>query len=133
MDTGREEAGAMIPEQLHEVMRHEGVVAIATQGEDGPHLVNTWNSYLAVLPDGRLCWPAGGMHETEANLARDPRVWITLGSRDVAGRHGPGTGFLITGTAEFVASGPEHDSVKERFGWARAAVVVTVETVAQTL
>ena len=30
----------MIPEKLLEVLRHEGVVAIATQGLDGPHVVN---------------------------------------------------------------------------------------------
>ncbi len=31
----------MIPEKLLEVLKHEGVVAIAAQGQDGPHLVNT--------------------------------------------------------------------------------------------
>lgn len=33
----------VIPEKLLQVLKHEGVVAIATQGEEGPHLVNTWN------------------------------------------------------------------------------------------
>lgn len=31
----------MIPEKMMEVLQHEGVVAIATQGDDGPHLVNS--------------------------------------------------------------------------------------------
>ena len=28
----------MIPDKLLEIMKHEGVVAIATQGKDGPHM-----------------------------------------------------------------------------------------------
>jgi len=30
----------MIPEKLKEVLKHDGVVAIATLGQDGPHMVN---------------------------------------------------------------------------------------------
>ena len=49
-------------------MKKDGVVAIATLGPDGPHMVNTWNSYLKISPDGRLLIPAGYMHKTEANI-----------------------------------------------------------------
>ena len=31
----------MIPEKLLEIMKHEGVAAIATLGKDGLHMVNT--------------------------------------------------------------------------------------------
>ena len=34
----------MIPEIMRQVLKHEGVVAIATQSDGGTHLVNTWNS-----------------------------------------------------------------------------------------
>ncbi len=34
----------MIPETLQKIMKTDGVVAIATLGADGPHLVNTWNN-----------------------------------------------------------------------------------------
>lgn len=85
----------MIAEKLLEILKHEGVVAIATLGTDGPHLVNTWNSYLKISADGRVLIPAGGMHRTEANIAHDPNVLITLGSRMVQGLRGPGAGFLI--------------------------------------
>ena len=85
----------MIPDKLQKIMKQDGVVAIATLGADGPHLVNTWNSYLKVSPDGRLFIPAGYMHKTEANLAHNPNVLITLGSSKVAGLHGMGAGFLI--------------------------------------
>jgi hypothetical protein len=32
----------MIPEKLQKIMKQDGVVAIATLGTEGPHLVNTW-------------------------------------------------------------------------------------------
>jgi hypothetical protein len=121
------------PEKLIQIMQHEGVVAIATQGPDGPHLVNTWNSYLQVTQDGRLLIPVGGMEHTEANLAADPRVLVTLGSREVPGSHGPGTGFLIRGAGQFHPSGAEFEAVKGRFAWARAALAVRPERIDQTL
>jgi hypothetical protein len=123
----------MIPEKLLEVLKHEGVVAIATQGQDRPHLVNTWNSYVQISSDGRLLIPAGYMQQTEANLARDNQVVITLGSREVEGNHGPGTGFLIKGSAAFVTSGQDFNAVKEKFVWARAALAVAVASATQTL
>ena len=123
----------MFPEKLLEVMKYPGVVAIATQGQDGPHLVNTWNSYLQITEEGRLLIPAGYLHETEANIARDNRILLTIGSHEVAGKLGPGTGFLITGKAAFVSSGPDFDCIKAKYAWARAALIVTVESVTQTL
>lgn len=123
----------MIPEKLLEVLKHDGVVAIATLGQDGPHMVNSWNSYLRITDDGRLLIPAGYMQRTEANIAFNPEVLITLGSSKVAGRLGPGTGFLIKGTAAFITSGPDFDAMKARFVWARAAVAVTIASVTQTL
>ena len=112
----------MIPEKLQEIMKKDGVVAIATLGPDGPHLVNTWNSYLRISEDERLFIPAGYMHKTEANIAHNPNVLITLGSSKVEGLHGPGAGFLIKGTARFVTSGPDFDFMKEKFSWLRATV-----------
>jgi len=123
----------MLPEKLLEVLKHVGVAAIATQGQDGPHLVNTWNGYIQVPDAGRLLIPAGYMHETETSIARDNRVLLTIGSHEVAGKLGPGTGFLIRGTAAFVSSGPDFDAVKAKYAWARAALVVTVESATQTL
>ncbi|MFZ2196230.1 MAG: pyridoxamine 5'-phosphate oxidase family protein [Thermodesulfovibrionales bacterium] len=123
----------MIPEKLLEVLKQDGVVAIATLGEDGPHMVNTWNSYIRITDDGRLLIPAGYMHHTEANIATNSNVLITLGSSKVAGKNGPGTGFLIKGTAAFIFSGPDFDATKKRFAWARAALAVTILSVTQTL
>ena len=123
----------MIPEKLLEIMKHEGVVAIATLGKDGLHMVNTWNSYIRISPDGRLFVPAGGMHQTEANIAYNPDVLITLGSREVQGRHGPGTGFLIKGKAAFITSGPDFDFMKAKFSWLRTTLAVIIDSATQTL
>ncbi len=123
----------MIPEKLREVLKHDGVVAIATLGPDGPHMVNTWNGYVRITSDGRLLIPAGYMHLTEANIAFNSNVLITVGSSKVAGNIGPGTGFLIKGTAAFITSGPDFDVLKERFAWARATLAVTIASVTQTL
>lgn len=123
----------MIPEKMLDVLKQDGVVAIATLGAAGPHMVNTWNSYLQITADGRLLIPAGYMQLTEANIAFNNNVLMTLGSSKVAGKMGPGTGFLIKGTAAFITSGPDFDVIKARFAWARAVVAVTIVSVDQTL
>ncbi|MGB9081748.1 MAG: pyridoxamine 5'-phosphate oxidase family protein [Desulfuromonadaceae bacterium] len=123
----------MIPEKLREVLKNDGVVAIATLGQDGPHMVNTWNSYIQITDDGRLLIPAGYMQRTEANIAFNSSVLITLGSSKVAGKIGPGTGFLIKGTAAFITSGVDFDVIKKKFVWARAALAVTIASATQTL
>ena len=71
------------------------------------------------------------MHKTEASIAHNPNVLITLGSSQVAGLHGRGAGFLIKGRATFVKSGRDFDFMKEKFGWLRAALAVTIETATQ--
>lgn len=123
----------MIPEKLLEIMKKDGVVAIATLGADGPHLVNTWNSYLRINEGGRLLIPAGYMHRTEANITFNPEVLITLGSSKIKGLQGPGAGFLIKGKAVFVTSGPDFDLLKATFPWLRATMVVTIEAATQTI
>lgn len=123
----------MIPEKMLEVLKQDGVVAIATLGQDGPHMVNTWNSYIRISSDGRLLIPAGYMQLTEKNIAFNNKVLITLGSSKVAGKIGPGTGFLVKGTAAFITSGPDFDVLKAKFAWARATLAVTIDSVTQTL
>jgi hypothetical protein len=109
-------------------------VAIATQGSNGlPHLVNTWNSYVQVTKDEYLLIPAGGMQSTEQNVSANHIVLLTAGSRDVEGKHGPGTGFLVVGNAEFIHTGPDFDLIKSKFPWARAALRVAVTEITQTL
>jgi len=122
-----------LPDTLIEVLKKDGVVAIATLGPEGPHMVNTWNSYVQISEDGRLLIPAGYFHKTEANIAFNNQVLVTLGSSKVQGLHGPGTGFLIKGTATFLRNGAECDAMKSRFSWARAALSITVDSATQTI
>ncbi|MGI6093235.1 MAG: pyridoxamine 5'-phosphate oxidase family protein [Veillonellaceae bacterium] len=122
----------MLPEKFHQILKHEGVVAIATQGSDGPHLVNSWNSYIEVAGD-KLLIPAGYMNETEDNIAKNNKVQLTVGSKEVEGFNGPGTGFLVKGTAKFIKSGAEYEAMKKRFPWIRAVLEVTVDNANQTL
>ncbi len=122
----------MIPEALQEILKQDGIVAIATLGQDGPHLVNTWNSYVRITDDGRLLIPAGYMHRTEANIAFNPDVLITLGSSKVQGLHNPGAGFLIKGKAAFITSGPDFELLKSKFAWLRATLAVRPDSITQT-
>ena len=123
----------MLTDTLFEVLRHEGVAAIATLGAE-PHLVNTWNSYIQVTNGSHLLIPAGGMHQTQKNIAANPKVLLTVGTREVAGKRGqPGAGFLVTGTAEFLSEGETFNRVKAKFSWARAALKITIENAIQTL
>ncbi|MGB3225599.1 MAG: pyridoxamine 5'-phosphate oxidase family protein [Desulforhopalus sp.] len=122
----------MIPEKLKEILKNTGIAAIATLGKDGPHLVNTWNSYIKISEDGRLLIPAGYMNRTEANVTYNDQVLITLNSRKVKGNHGPGAGFLIKGTASFITSGPDYDLLKAKFDWVRATLAVSIDSAEQT-
>ena len=90
------------------------------------------DSYLRATEDGRLLIPAGYMHRTEANIAFNQKVLITLGSSKIKGLYGPGAGYLIKGKAQFVTSGPDFDVLKAKFEWLRATVVVTIGSATQT-
>jgi hypothetical protein len=77
--------------------------------------------------------PAGYMNQTEANVAFNPEILVTLGSSKVPGKNGPGTGFLIEGTAALSDSGPDFEALKATFAWMRAVLAVTIRTATQTL
>jgi len=122
----------MLNQTLLDVLSHEGVVAIVTQGENEPHVVNSWNSYVQVV-DEKVIIPVGTMVETEKNLKKNTKLQLTCGSREVQGLQYMGTGFLITGQAIMETSGSSFDLIHSKFPWARAALVVTVESAKQTL
>lgn len=122
-----------IPSKMLEVLKNEGVVSIVTQGVVEPHVVNTWNSYIHITTEGNLLIPVGGMRVTGANIAKNMKVQLTLGSRGVEGFHSMGTGFLIKATAEFLYEGAEFDSTKQKFSWCRAVLVIKPLSITQTL
>lgn len=123
----------MLTEKFFDVINHEGVVSIVSWGEDEPHVVNTWNSYLNVTSDERILIPAAGMRRTQKNTDLNSKVKITLGSKEVMGYRYPGTGFLIEGSARFVESGEEFEMMKEKFPFLSRVLEITVLSATQTL
>ncbi len=117
-------------EQWHEVLAKTEWVAIVTQSERGPHVVATWGAYIRDLSDGdsdTLVVPAGRYHQTEKNLQRDRHIQVMLASRQVAGSHGPGQGYLLEGEGEIQTTGAWAQRAKAQYPWARGALVIRVQ------
>ena len=123
----------MFDERFMTVVSREGVVSIVSCSDEEAHVVNTWNSYLE-FPDGdRLLIPVYGMRKTQTKVQKNNNVLLTLGTKEIEGKMGPGTGYLINGTAKFMKSGPEFDMMKQKFSWANRVLEVTVSAVKQTI
>lgn len=125
----------MLNEKLLDILAHpsDGAVSIVTNGEDGPHLVNTWNSYIMVTPDDKLLIPASGYNKTERNLSVQNHVILSIASKEIEGYRGKGTGFIVTGTTRFIKSSKDFDRMKEKFSWIRAVLEITVTDAKQML
>ena len=123
-----------LTEKFFEVLQHEGVVSITSWGNEEPHVINTWNSYLVVTEDGRILIPAYAMRITEKNIKVNNKVKITLGSKEVIGFNNyQGTGFLIEGTAKYIDSGKEYDSMKEKFSFLTRVLEIKVVSCTQKI
>ncbi|WP_303850200.1 pyridoxamine 5'-phosphate oxidase family protein [Seleniivibrio woodruffii] len=123
----------MINETFREVLRNEGVVSVVTWGRGEANVVNTWNSYIVLTDDGRLLVPAAGMTSTEADLAVNNKVKLTLGSKNVQGLFGMGTGFRVEGTAKLVSEGAEFEMMQAKYPFQRMTLEITPEHVKQTV
>lgn len=123
----------MFDGKFMEVVSKEGVVAIVSCAENEAHVVNTWNSYLVFPDEQRILIPAWKMLKTEKKITKNNAVLLTLGTKEVEGRMGPGTGYLIKGTAKFLRSGPEFDMMKSKFSFMTRVLEITVLSVQQTL
>jgi len=123
----------MFTDKFLEVIGKEGVVSIVSCADNEAHVVNTWNSYLVSPNDGRLLIPAYAMRKTEKKVLQNKKVLLTVGSKEVTGRMGPGCGFLIEGTAKFIPSGSEFDMMKAKFSFLTRVLEVTVTSIKQTL
>lgn len=124
----------MLSEKFFEVLKYEGVVSIVSWGStEEANITNTWNSYL-VIRDDRILLPAAGMNSTEADVAVNNKVKVTLGAREVEGFNNyQGTGFLINGIASFIESGEEFDMMKEKFPFLRKVLEIKVNSSKQLL
>jgi hypothetical protein len=123
----------MFTDKFLEVIGKEGVVSIVSCADNEAHVVNTWNSYLVNPNDGRLLIPAWKMRKTEKKIIKNNKVLLTVGSKEVTGRMGPGCGFLIEGTARYISSGSEFDMMKSKFSFLTRVLEVTVTSITQTL
>ncbi len=115
-----------------EVMDKTEWIAIATGGENGPHVVATWGDYARALAteDGDvIVIPAGHYNITEENLKKNNRIELLIASRQVEGTYGAGQGCCITGIGEIHTSGKFARIAKSKFSWARGALVIKVEEI----
>ena len=102
-------------------------VTIVTNGPDGPHLAGHWGNYMRVVDPGDVViFPIGRFQRTEQNLRADSRIQLMVASHKVQGTRSPGQGCVIDGTGEIVTAGEYLDVVREKFPWARGALVVRV-------
>lgn len=123
----------MFSEIFKDVISKEGVVSIVSCADNEAHVVNTWNSYLNISGDGKILIPAWKMRKTEKKIQCNDKVLLTLGSKEVQGKMGLGTGFLVEGTARFLSSGPEFDMMKAKFTFQTRVLEVTVTSIQQTI
>ncbi len=125
----------MIDKKLLEVLTTppDAACTIVTEGRDGPHAVNSWNSYIQITGEGCFLIPVGRMNKSEKNIENNSSVLLTIANREVQGKSYKGTGFLVKGTAKFVKDGSDFDTTKEKFPWARAALKITIISAEQTL
>lgn len=97
------------------------------------HVSNTWNKYLQIADEDKILIPAAWLHKTEKNIKNNNQVILTLGSPDVQGKIGMGTGFVIEGTAAFLDSGKEFDMMKEKFPFLTRVLEITPKNIRQTI
>ena len=123
----------MFLDKFLEVIGKEGVVSIVSCDENGPHVVNTWNTYLVTKAGDKLMIPAYAMRKTEKKTTQNNKVLLTVGKQRSNGTRGLGAGFLIEGTAKFISSGPDFDMMKNKFSFLTRVLEVTVTAMKQTL
>jgi hypothetical protein len=121
----------MLDATIRAVLGSEGSATFVTNGVEGPHLVATWQSYLEVLDDETLIFPAGGYLATESNLQRDDSVQMVIA--DKRSPEGPAIGFRLAGTAELQSGHALHERLKQKYPWCRGVVVLRVNRVERIL
>lgn len=111
-----------------------GIVSVATVSAEGkPHIANTWNKYLILTSEEKILMPCFGFRHTEKNAETQSYVEVVIGSDKVQGKMGMGTGFLLTGKAEFLKEGLLFDEMHDKCNFANRVLVFTPETCRQTI
>lgn len=123
----------MFTEKFYDVLKKEGVVSIVSCSNNEAHVCNTWNSYLVIVDENKILIPAAAMIRTEENVNANPKVKLTIGSKEVMGYNYMGTGFLLEGTAKFLKDGDNFKMMKEKYPFLTRVLEVTVDSCKQTL
>jgi hypothetical protein len=121
----------MMNDDVKAVLAHEGSATLVTTAGGEPHLVATWQSYIRVLDESTVAFPAGGMRKTEENVRAGSNVQMVIGAKGLG--KGSGTGYRLTGTARFESGTPAHERLKQDFPWCRAAVLLSLTGVEKIL
>lgn len=116
-------------------IKHDGIVSVASVNAEGQaHIANTWNKYLIVTDDEEILIPCFGFTKTQKNVENvSPRVEVSIGSHEVQGKMGMGTGCLLVGTAKFIKEGPLFDEMKAQCTWASRVLVFKPQSCVQTI
>ena len=119
---------AVIEGVVKEVLNRTEWVAIVTSAEKS-HLVGTWSDYIRELDIGedRIVIPAGHYEKTEENLRSNNKIQLLIASKGVKGSHGPGQGCIIEGEGKIETEGELAEKARERFEWARGALIIEVK------
>lgn len=123
----------MFNKSFLEVLKKEGVVSITSWANDNVHVSNTWNSYIRITKDNRILIPAAWFTVTQKNVDVNNKVIVTLGSKEVEGKMGMGTGFVVEGTAKFLTEGTDFDMMKEQYSFLTRVFEVTPSVIKQTI
>jgi hypothetical protein len=119
---------------FYDCVAHDGIVSVCSGSATGKgHVANTWNKYLIITADEKIIIPCFGFRETEKNVLHDPEIEVVVGSHEVKGKVGIGTGFLLKGTAEFQKEGKLFELMHEKCSFANRALVFTPVSCVQTI
>lgn len=124
----------MLNQTFLDVMNHEGAVSIISSSSEAPgyHVVNTWNSYVRIEED-KLFIPAAGMHSVQKDVEKNNQVTLTMGSKEVIGTVGPGAGFHVHGTAEFIEDGAIYNQMKMEMPFLTRILQINVLSIEQKI
>lgn len=120
---------AVVQGVCKEVLEKTEWIAIVTGDTGSPHLSATWGDYvrkIGIVDADTIVIPAGHYSKTEENLKKNRVVQLLVASKDVKGTNSPGQGCIITGEGEIQTEGRLALLAKEKFSWARGALVIKV-------
>ena len=114
-------------EKIESILKYEGVFSIVAKGEDFPHIVNTWNSYV-IFKNGEIFVPVAGMNKMQELLQKDNRVIVVIGTKELMGLYGMGMGMgiKIIGYASISSDTKEYEDLKAKLEWPRAVMKIEI-------